>query len=113
MEPTAGQVLDEVLRLQSLVIEARGEAPNRHDLEDSFSAAIKRVMSDREAISGLLDLVVNVAQDKAARTTGRALGGFVRTVIVRWFVVAALMFWVAKNVSLDAAGKLWAMVRAL
>ena len=77
----------------------------------AMADAIRSVLTDKETLAKVMDIVVDTAQKRAAEKTGNAVGSMVKSLFTRWIVVGCIVVLVAKTAGVDVAGKVWAALK--
>lgn len=87
-EPTAAQILDEILRLQDQVTDGRGDALHVEQLSKAVRDGIRAAVSDPEMWAAATAAI----QSKAAAEAGGWLFGGLRTILSRiaWVCVIGM-----------------------
>jgi len=79
----------------------------------AMAQAMRSVMTDRETLSETMGILLVEAKRKAAEQTGQAVGGFLRTVLIRGLVIGLLVLTVAKLAGVEVAAKVWGAVKGM
>jgi uncharacterized membrane-anchored protein YjiN (DUF445 family) len=80
---------------------------------DAMASALRSVLTDKETLAKVMDIVVDTAQQRAAEKTGNAVGAMVKSLLTRWVVIGCIVVIVAKTAGVDVAGKVWASLKGL
>lgn len=79
---------------------------------DAMASALRSVLTDKDTLAMVMDIVVTTAQKRAAEKTGNAVGSMVKSLLTRWIVIGCIVVLVAKTAGVDVAGKVWAALKA-
>lgn len=79
---------------------------------EAMAAALRSVLTDKETLALVMDIVATTAQKRAAEKTGNAVGSVIKSLLTRWIVVGCIVVLVAKTAGVDVAGKVWAALKA-
>lgn len=80
---------------------------------DAMASALRSVLTDKETLAKVMDIVVDTAQQRAAEKTGNAVGAMVKSLLTRLVVIGCIVVIVAKTAGVDVAGKVWASFKGL
>lgn len=80
---------------------------------EAMANALRAVLTDKETLSRVMDIVVDTAQKRAAEKTGNAVGSMLKSLFTRWIVIGCILLMVAKTAGVDVAGKVWASLKGL
>lgn len=80
---------------------------------EAMANALRAVLTDKETLARVMDIVVDTAQKRAAEKTGNAVGSMVKSLLTRWVVIGCVVVIVAKTAGVDVAGKVWASLKGL
>lgn len=78
---------------------------------EAMAAALRAVLTDKETLARVMDIVVETAQKRAAEKTGNAVGAMAKSLLTRWVVIGCIVVLVAKTAGVDVAGKVWAALK--
>lgn len=82
----------------------------KQHVADGVADGFKRVLSDPETISSVMNIVVDTAQKKAAERTGMAFFALGKSLLTKWILIGAIVVLVAKMAGVDVATKVWKLL---
>ena len=74
---------------------------------EAMAQALRSVLTDKETLAEMMGIVVEVAQRRAAETTGNAVGSMLKSLLTRWVIIGCIVIMVAKTAGVDVAAAVW------
>lgn len=92
--------------------EVRGGQLTGDQLQAAFAAGMRQAMTDRGAVSDMMTLLGDAAQQRATTAAGRGVWWVLKNGFGRWVMIVLLVLAAAKMFGWDAAAKLGKMLTA-
>ena len=79
---------------------------------EAIAQALRSVLTDKDTLAATMGIVVEVAQRRAAETTGNAVGSMLKSLLTRWVIIGCIVIMVAKTAGVDVAAAVWKSIKS-